>query len=302
MLTKIELTNFQKHKTLKLKLGRVTTIVGPSDTGKSALLRALRWVLLNRPNGTGFIRKGAKAAAVRVEVDGTEIIRERGPGTNLYSTALSYKAFGNEVPREIAELVNVDGNNFQGQHDAPFWFSLTPGQVSKELNRIVNLDRIDRTLQRVKQETTKEKMRGRVLRGRLKEAKEAVADLKWVEGAAREWERIERIQSQNSILRSRIEELAPLIQDLATLEDAAQSIVDAAKGAKRELGRLEKARNALLSLTEREERLSGLLGSIKAEEADQWAKREGLKIGQKALKKLQRSACPLCGRGPSSSE
>lgn len=52
----IEIENFQSHKYSKLDFSeRLNVIVGPSDNGKSAIIRALKWVLFNEPKGTDFI-------------------------------------------------------------------------------------------------------------------------------------------------------------------------------------------------------------------------------------------------------
>jgi AAA15 family ATPase/GTPase len=40
-MKKLRIKNFQIHKDLEIEFGPITTIVGPSDIGKSAVLRAL---------------------------------------------------------------------------------------------------------------------------------------------------------------------------------------------------------------------------------------------------------------------
>lgn len=57
---KLRIQNFQAHKDTTIEFDRITTIVGPSDIGKSAVLRALKWVAKNEPNGTSFVRDGDK--------------------------------------------------------------------------------------------------------------------------------------------------------------------------------------------------------------------------------------------------
>jgi exonuclease SbcC len=148
MLERLEIVNYQTHERRRLVLDpHVTTIVGASDAGKSAILRALRWVCTNRPIGTEHIRWGAEHCRVSLWVDGQLVRRVRGPNTNEYSLGpKTFKAFGNDVPPAIVNLLNVGPVNWQGQYDAPFWFSETPGEVSRNLNNIVNLGIIDDTL------------------------------------------------------------------------------------------------------------------------------------------------------------
>ena len=58
MIKSVELKNFQSHNQSRLEFcDGVNIIVGASDSGKSAILRGLFWVLYNNPNGTGRITK-----------------------------------------------------------------------------------------------------------------------------------------------------------------------------------------------------------------------------------------------------
>ena len=80
----LELKNFQSHKNLKIDFSpNVTSIIGPSDVGKSAIIRALRWIVFNRPAGDAFIQHGTKQAEVIIQVEKDTIIRTKGK-ENLY--------------------------------------------------------------------------------------------------------------------------------------------------------------------------------------------------------------------------
>jgi DNA repair protein SbcC/Rad50 len=148
MLTTLMLKNFQAHKKLAIDFDpHVTTIVGPSDVGKSSIIRALTWASTNKPGGDAFIRHGAKGAVVTLSVDGHTITRAKCNEGNIYFLDdQEYKAFGADVPTPIAQLLNLGDINFQGQHDSPFWFSETSGEVSRRLNAIINLQIIDNVL------------------------------------------------------------------------------------------------------------------------------------------------------------
>ena len=148
MITKIELKNFQAHKHLIIEPSKgVTTIIGPSDSGKSAIMRAIKWVCLNQPAGNAFMRHGKKSVSVSLTINGTVVKRLYNNGTNAYElNGKRYAAFGRNVPEPVAQFLRMSDVNFQGQHDAPFWFSQTAGAVSRELNQIVNLELVDSTL------------------------------------------------------------------------------------------------------------------------------------------------------------
>lgn len=69
-IIEIIVENFQSHKKSVIKpamAGGVTTIVGPSRNGKSAVFRALRKFFYNVPEGTGFIRSGTDFCKITVK-------------------------------------------------------------------------------------------------------------------------------------------------------------------------------------------------------------------------------------------
>lgn len=152
MIDQIKLIGFQAHTRTVLHTGHpVTSITGPTDIGKSSIIRAIRWVATNRPGGAEFINWEADEATVGLTVDGVVVARRRG-ATNEYRLAKeTFASFGTGVPDPVALHLNIDENNFQGQHDAPFWFSLPPGEVSRRINQIINLEIIDKSLAHLNQ-------------------------------------------------------------------------------------------------------------------------------------------------------
>jgi exonuclease SbcC len=89
MIERLQIKNFQCHESLKIKLDpKITAIVGPSDVGKSAILRAIRWVATNRPRGDSFIKEDADEAQVTVWTDNGKVCRRKG-SENTYAQAHS---------------------------------------------------------------------------------------------------------------------------------------------------------------------------------------------------------------------
>ena len=113
MIDLLVLHGFQAHEKLVLRLDpRVTCLVGPSDRGKSSVLRALKWLATNRPSGSEFLRWGSKSVRVKVKADGKTVEREKGQA-NLYRLGSDeFKAFGQDVPEQIASLLNLGEINF----------------------------------------------------------------------------------------------------------------------------------------------------------------------------------------------
>lgn len=188
MLERILIQNFQTHSKLRVDFDpAITCIVGPTDVGKSAILRALRWVTENQPGGDTFVRYGAKGCTVQLLVDGHTIVRRRSPGggTNTYSLDdAEYKAFGRGVPEPVEALLNIGPICWQRQHDAPYWFSETAGEVSRQLNSIVNLGIIDDSLTNINRAFHKARTRLEVVEEDLTAAKCEADGLAWVPGFA----------------------------------------------------------------------------------------------------------------------
>ena len=105
-IQKLVLENFQSHKHSEIEFDPyLNVIVGPSDQGKSAIIRALKWVLFNEPAGDFFIRKGESKCSVTVIFnDGTKLIRFRSKAKNTYHVydksgkPMVFEGFGTSVP------------------------------------------------------------------------------------------------------------------------------------------------------------------------------------------------------------
>jgi len=145
MIKSLKLQNFQSHKKTKLELSEgVNVIVGATDSGKSAIIRALRWLVWNRPTGEGFRSTWGGKTLVEITSDNTQISRSKDVSTNMYILDTSvYEAFGTDVPKEIADTLNINEINLQQQLDSPFLLSSSPGEVAQHFNRIAHLDQID---------------------------------------------------------------------------------------------------------------------------------------------------------------
>lgn len=109
---KIRVDNFQSIGSAELQPTGLTVIVGPSDRGKSALLRAIEAALFNRP-GDQFVRTGAKTATVALELDDPNttvssrrhINWEKGAGLNKFAVdGVEFTRVGKGAPPPLQAL------------------------------------------------------------------------------------------------------------------------------------------------------------------------------------------------------
>jgi len=157
MIEKLEIQNFQSHKYTELEFSPgVNVIIGPSDSGKSSIIRALRWVIWNRPLGDAFVSHWAEETTVAIKTNDCVVERFKGKGGDKYMLltddgmeVLEFKAFGTAPPDEILEALDLSELNVQNQHDNAFLISNSPGEVSRHFNKIANIDKIDSSLRAV---------------------------------------------------------------------------------------------------------------------------------------------------------
>jgi hypothetical protein len=263
VLEEIILKNFQKHKNRKFKLSRITVFSGKTNAGKSAVIRALGLACLNRW-AKCYLRHGKDAVSVLLRADGRKVFRKKGGRLNLYSLdGKRFKAFGSSVPAEVAQFLNIGPENFQRQTDPHFWFADTPGQVSKHLNKIVNLDKIDRTLARIGKKVSSATARVGVGKDRLRAVKEKVKSLEWTKDFCRAAERVlaAGALARQSRLASR--QLADLVRGASRYALEADSLTGATLGA---LNAIEAGAKATAA-RDRADRLKRLLAELTTAEA-----------------------------------
>ena len=84
-IVSVEIENFQAHENLTVNFSNYTGITGPSNKGKTAIVRAINWCLYNNPSGSDFITKGKTKCRVTVTFsDGLVITRTKGSSVNSY--------------------------------------------------------------------------------------------------------------------------------------------------------------------------------------------------------------------------
>jgi DNA repair ATPase RecN len=255
LIEEILIKDFQNHRTLRLVLGRVTVLVGDNGTGKSAVLRALRWLMTNQPLGEGFIGRWRKApySFVKAKIDGRWVARKKGKGVNQYRLdGKVLKAFKTKPPQAVSDLCNVSDLNFQRQTDASFGLSLNGSDAAKLLNTVVNLGAIDQSLKIAASKVRTAKARLDVCLERLKEARAGRAANAWAVQLSTDIERFEQRIAQMAVAQrrcSRIDDLLAAVGEAYDAQDRAAAVKQAALRAA-SAGRLERATRQLVARLE----------------------------------------------------
>jgi len=146
MITKVEIENFQSHKKTVIEFVPGTNvIIGRSDAGKSAVFRAINWVISNRPLGDAFRSEwGGNTRVVLHTSEENVVERIRSTTGNEYIiNGQPLKAFGSEVPEEVTNILQLDLANIQAQMEPPFLLANSPGEAARLLNKAASIDDID---------------------------------------------------------------------------------------------------------------------------------------------------------------
>ena len=333
MLEKLIIRNFQKHKKLTIEFDKeITTIIGATDSGKSAVIRALRWVLTNKPQGNAFIRDGASYVSVTLLVDGHSIERRKGKGVNYYKLdGKEFHAFKFDVPPEITDVLNLSLINFQQQHDAPFWFSETAGEVNRQLNRIVNLHTIDDFFSVIIARLRKSKTELELTNEKIKAFEEAQEKTDYIPilqkdyeamiairdkhlALAQQEENLQRITLKIDTARLQQEKVDEILKDWSDINSLASNVkeqkkvvdglsriissyMDEERIAKIDIDTsvLEQLHKVYTKTVIRSKKLDQLVQSIEKREGSKCHATTEIEELEKEVFKLTKGKCPVCG-------
>lgn len=162
----IEIINFQSIAHARLSIRGFTCLTGPSNRGKSSVIRALRAIAYNELHPS-FIRSGAKETALRLhfpessEHDIALVEFRKSTTVNQYTLTLkdgtvkTYPKIGTATPEELhrigftlltTERDDLFNLNFQGQLEPLFLVADTPTTLTSFINRIFAISPYEKAL------------------------------------------------------------------------------------------------------------------------------------------------------------
>lgn len=139
MIQRLCVQGFQSLSAVDIELGQFTVLVGPSNSGKSAIRRAIQALVSNDPPA-GRLREGASQIVVSLVVDGTIVNFVKGKKTTSYTVGdEAIDKPGASCPPAVTELLRLDEVNFAGQFDQPYLLAETPSAVARALGELTNI-------------------------------------------------------------------------------------------------------------------------------------------------------------------
>lgn len=304
MLKSISIKNFQSHKNTEILFSDgLNVISGSSDSGKSSIIRAIRWVTENRPSGDSIKNWDAKkedVLSVSMELAEGGVCKERINGKAKYlldsrNGSYEFEAFKTDVPEEVTDFFNLSEFNLQTQHDPYFLLNDSPGDVAKKLNSLVGLDIIDTIFKNlnsrilmIKRSITSEEELGRSL-------SEKIEKLSWIDDAETELSKLEEEENEVVELKSKFSDIKEIVsrydsiaeelekmKPLKSFEEPVKELID-------DLLNLEKEKNKQEGVSSLVEGIDTLKKYIQEED-------NSLEKNRKLLKNLltTKNICPLC--------
>ncbi len=153
MLNSLSIRNFQSLRKVDLELGQFTVIVGPSSSGKSALIRACK-ALASNVRGSGVITRGQKVAAITATTEQAKVTLSRSETASGYNLRLpdddiAFTKLAGSVPEAITKALRIEpvpasgsSVNFASQFDRPYLLDDTGATVARTLGDLTNVSTI----------------------------------------------------------------------------------------------------------------------------------------------------------------
>ncbi|MCK8824260.1 AAA family ATPase [Fuchsiella alkaliacetigena] len=298
-IKEIQIENFQSHKSSSLELAAgLNIITGPSDTGKSAIIRALRWVLYNEPLGDDFIRVGAQRCRVALLFEnGYRLIRERKHNNKENNYLLIdpqgnkevYTGFGTKVPEQVKELhqmpkVVLDDDttttlNLDYQLAGPFLLSDTGSAKAKAVGQLTGVHVVDAAIKEVARDLSRTKG----------QRKQELSEIQKIDERLEAYQDLPQLKQQ---INSK-EELLVKLKDCSSQLEEYNSLQQKLKELRSEEEKLEELLSSLVDLDKLEAIYQELINKqskltkLKSLQRDWQQTKQGLEDLEKLLIKLK---------------
>jgi len=248
-IKKLEIKNFQSHKGTVLEfVDGLNIIVGPTNTGKSSILRALKKVIRNTPDGNNFVNIDETECTINVVTDKDEevtrrvIVSKGDTKTNEYVLNNStFEKFGREIPVEINQVFGIPeiefetiklDLNFADQLEGPFLLMSPPSLKAKVLGKLTGVDVLDKSIVRT----------NKYLRQLNNEIKTNTETVETLEKELSEFINIQECEKELNVLNQKLDKVEKdisLLEKLQTLKLNLDNIVKQGKKVKEEYERLK---------------------------------------------------------------
>lgn len=315
MISRLDILNFQSIAHAHIELGDYTALVGSSDVGKSAVLRAL-YALCTNPRGDYFVRNGERDCVVEVRLTGggTVAWRKVRGRSGMYvvrtpegdETEYSGAAGVPDAVRRLLPVTLQVGDDeslpgFAKQHDPPFLFADTPrrrAQVLGAFDGSTLLLGADGALRRGQREAQQALSRAEA---EAQAAREAATAFSWLPGAQDAATEARRALGSATEREDRLRAATALLEALEGTATAVEQITARvaameAAGAPEALVRAQTALNRAAAIEALGREVATVETQYQRAGDEVAAADEGRLAVAEQLRALVGSPCPTCGQ------
>jgi len=214
------LKNFQSHKDSFIEFDEnLNVIVGSSDSGKSAIIRGIKWALYNEPAGDFFIKEGESQCSVTLEFsDNTKVKRIRGKSKNTYilyknnGEEFTFEGFGTKVPQEIVDEIGIskiyldssstNAINLGEQLEGAFLLSEKSSVRASAIGRIIGVNIIDDSLRETLRDVRNHSNLKKNLENSINKSEKELKEYDYLDDLSN---KIDKAESINNFLFKKIE-------------------------------------------------------------------------------------------------
>ena len=296
MLKRITLKNFRSHAESQLTFVKgINGIIGISGSGKTNILRAIKYIFTLRPTGQGVFRRHAKKHLI-IDSEWSGVGNITYEWNNAHKSFRindgdRYRKFGVQVPEDIINVLNLSDINFHGQFDGPFLIFSPPGEISRTINKVTGADEFDVWSSNVNSRLRDLKFQWKDADFRVAKYKLEKENLQGIKDIAKDIEKLNAMEEELQELREHREEVVEIYNRLIGLRK---------KAAKHK--KIMKLRATLIRIKRDEKRINkleegiDLVDNLKtAKKARRAARRNHKKLTKEYIKALiERKQCPTC--------
>lgn len=222
MITSLTILNILSHRNTWLEFSDgVNIIVGPTDSGKSAIIKALKWLVTNRPMGDGLRSHWGGRSVVEVCLDNDVFVRRyKGNAGNSYTVGdQSFNALKGDVPSYVSSCLNLSDINLQTQFDAHFLLTASSGEVAQYFNKIAHLNKIDTALQNIAHWYREEGKRLGYNEVSLKDALDKLVSYDVLDSIEKQLSLLEEKESERQTLVKQRQDLLTTVNSIKSVEE-----------------------------------------------------------------------------------
>jgi exonuclease SbcC len=306
LIKELHVQNFQSIAKQQIALGLresgggLTLVVGPSSTGKSAMLRAMRLLAYNSTSVP--VRAGEKKTNIDIVFDsGKTVGVERGKSLSTYTIDKDvYQKSGTSVPKDVSKTLNFYGeSHFAFQFDSPFLLAEPGSTITRIFGEITNAHVLTEA---VREGDRLKKAQASLAKTRHADAVEALERLKTFEGLETRKKTVEGLERLVQALEGYESEVSRLESLLARHNRANTALNSLSIREPQDISEYIIKTKKILELSDR---LSTVLSTLHDKKTAYLQALDEAKEAKKDIKNLEQArhdllhemgVCPLCGK------